>query len=410
MSAPCRPSGRPEFLTLPPEIRSNIYAELVAAHRNRHPKNPNPRGSGGDIYEEYSFHLNVFQVSKKVYAEAYEVFRRENVFIVIESPWTRAELQLVVDAQVPLVTRGTYAANFYPYHMAASIELPDMQYSKDLTSRFVICKDDLEAFCQLWYYNEISTPNLNDHLRFTLALSNPSPVKDGYQTSNVSLPKSLQKELLAPFTRIKSLPQIKLSGDIYEDIEADFRRKLALPADTPETCLERCTRLKDSGNSQFAMSEYTKAIKLYEQAFTAMHIPTHGRYRKVWGDLFYDKTLQGGRYDQESGIRMRLMLRVKLVSNVMQAYLKLGKFLEVHFWGTRSVDTLRDSIGEIPQSPPDGFPAPKEWGRICYRLGLAYEKLGNEPKAREYVRLAANWLPEDDVVQRKKVELAPKLL
>ena len=77
------------FLMLPPELREKIYAELVSSRRNRHQL--------ADGYSRYHFHLNIYRANRQIYGEARDVFRRQNVFVKIQTPWHQAEEHVAVE-------------------------------------------------------------------------------------------------------------------------------------------------------------------------------------------------------------------------------------------------------------------------------------------------------------------------
>ena len=67
------------FLRLPLELREAIYGLYFSpADRLR----PHMRGGG-----QYKFEFDLLRTNKQIYYEALTVFRRENVFIRIETPW-----------------------------------------------------------------------------------------------------------------------------------------------------------------------------------------------------------------------------------------------------------------------------------------------------------------------------------
>jgi len=73
------------LLTLPPEIREDIYRIILDPDANRlHNR---------DKYTDYNFHdaLVLFKINKQIYIEARKVWRDLNVFVRIETPWPEAQ-------------------------------------------------------------------------------------------------------------------------------------------------------------------------------------------------------------------------------------------------------------------------------------------------------------------------------
>jgi hypothetical protein len=81
------------FLSLPLELRESIYSlyfkpadRLVQGHILE------SQGFFGGVYK---FDFDVCRVSKQVYREAQAVWRRENVFVKIATPWPSAGMYRV---------------------------------------------------------------------------------------------------------------------------------------------------------------------------------------------------------------------------------------------------------------------------------------------------------------------------
>lgn len=70
------------FLRLPLELREAVYSLYF---------NPASRLVDGEFGGgQYRFEFDLYRVNKQVYSEAENVFRRENVFVRIETPWPTA--------------------------------------------------------------------------------------------------------------------------------------------------------------------------------------------------------------------------------------------------------------------------------------------------------------------------------
>ena len=99
-----------------------------------------------------------------------------------------------------------------------------------------------------------------------------------------------------------------------------------------------------------------------------------------------------------------MTLRIKLVANMVEVYLKLGLPIEAKFWGWRSINLVRENMGAGADIPRFDFPAAGAWGKVYYRTGVACQLLGDEAEARELFRIAADWLPNDQNAQQKRKE------
>lgn len=79
MAADEEMSERPHLLTLPPEIREEIYRLILTPNANR-VYNP-------DKYTDYDFHdaLVLFKINRQIFIEARKVWRDLNVFVRIVS-------------------------------------------------------------------------------------------------------------------------------------------------------------------------------------------------------------------------------------------------------------------------------------------------------------------------------------
>ncbi|KAK7518038.1 uncharacterized protein IWZ02DRAFT_308128 [Phyllosticta citriasiana] len=394
-------SSPSHLLNLPAEIREEIFSHVLSpsAARIELP----------DDYVKYRFHLGLFRVNRQVYREARHVFYRLNTFVRIETPWPEAKQHITEEGRVPLVVCGDEAEVFEHAHLWVDIEPFQYSYPLDKSCNMVLLLDDLAAFCKIWYYSDLTHPGLNMHLRLTLRLRNPHKIDD----QDSKLPKSLQQKLLEPFGCIKSLNDTQIFGQYDESVFHALCAAQAIPNESPEECLEKATRLKDAGNVALKKNEPREAIRLYEEAFLAIHIVCCGRRRSIWGNAHFETILGSGQYESQHGQLVRLILRVKLVANIMQAYIKLENWEEVKFWGMRSIQLMRESMGIDPHDEDDepmlGFAAANEMGKIYYRTGLACKYMENTEQARKLFRVAARYLPRDPLVARDLASVALRI-
>ena len=81
------------FLRLPLELREQVYSHYV--HPGDHlvqNADLEARGFYGGVYR---WDLSVLHVCKQVYAESKKVWRRENVFVKVATPWPSAGMYRV---------------------------------------------------------------------------------------------------------------------------------------------------------------------------------------------------------------------------------------------------------------------------------------------------------------------------
>lgn len=266
---------------------------------------------------------------------------------------------------------------------------------------------DIAEFCQMWYYSALTYPGLNEHLRLTLTLRNPYvPTAE-----QASLPKALQQKLLEPFGIVKGLYELRVLGEHDSSVEKALRDAIAVPYPTPEQCLEDATELKDAGNELLKKQQYLEAIEVYRKSFAKMHVVCRGRARSVWGDAFYQQDLRGGKFDGQNGATVRIDLRVRLVANIVLAYLKLEEWDEAHFWGMRSIMIMREAMGaeDGEDQVVTSFVAADAMGKIYYRTALASKELGDKSEARKLLRVAAAYLPHDETIRKEQAAVALRL-
>ena len=187
-----------------------------------------------------------------------------------------------------------------------------------------------------------------------------------------------------------------------------MRKEMKVPYDSPELCLEEATKLKDAGNAAMR-KDPARAIELYFESFEKIHIICTGRRRSIWGDAWFDRILDGGPFAGEHGQVVRLILRVRLVANIVKAYLDLEDYTMAAFWGMRTIKMMRDATGSEEDEPMLSFPAAVEMGKIFYRTAVAYKAQGDTSEARRLLRVAAGYLPRDEAIKRELASVALRL-
>jgi len=385
------------FLKLPGEIREAIYHEVLCSVNNKF--------DAGNQYKKYAFDLNLFLTCQQVYQEARTVFRRDNIFISIETPWPEAQNHVAIDGYVPIVISGNKAMSFQHMHMKVKINAPHFSMAQlaEPMRRFVILVDDLPLFTEMWYYSDLTHPGMNAHLRMTLILRDPYALA----FEEKPIPKAIQRKLLEPFGMVKGLYEVDVEGDHYDSVEKTMRDLMAVPYPTVESCLEDATRLKDDGNAALRKGQYKEALRLYRESFLRLLIVCDGRRRSIWGDAYFQAQCKSGQFLGQNAQLVRLVLRIRLVSNTVMAYLKLEEYEEAIFWGMRTISLMQLNLDT--DDAILAFPAASETGKIYYRTAVAYRAMGDKLKARELMRTAIKYLPNDPIVKRDYVSLAPQL-
>jgi hypothetical protein len=233
----------------------------------------------------------------------------------------------------------------------------------------VVLLDDLHLFCQVWFYSALSYPALNHHLRTTFTLQDPY-----YPADPKPIPLALQKRLLLPFEAIKGLYETEVEG-YDESVKSELERLMAKPVDTLQKCCEDGAEFMQQGDQTLAEGDATKALDLYIQAFRSIHIIITGRTRRVLGDPFFNDGIEDGRFSGQSGTTVRIILRIKLVSRVVAAYLKLSQWEEAVFWGMRSIRIMREAMESEFEDFLSEFVGAEDVGLLYLRTAIAMKKM-----------------------------------
>ncbi|KAF2822514.1 hypothetical protein CC86DRAFT_373009 [Ophiobolus disseminans] len=372
------PSKPFPFLALPLELRESIYS-LYFKPSDRLVRNVilEKKGYYGGVYR---FDVDLYCANKQIYAEASQVWRRENVFIKISTPWPSAGMYRVyllatdgrdfVDAEhggtvehiaseglVPIVCANDAADSFNTHLAHVQITAPFHQAVPEHS--VIVLLDDLHLFTQTWYYSALSYPMLNERLTTACVLRDPAAHPE------------IQRRLLYPFEQVKGLYHMDIAG-YNTTVTKELRRRMAIPIPTVTECCEQAEVFMEHGDQALALNNTQEALDLFGQSFKAIHILIHNRTRRVLADMFFRTEIESGRYANQSGMTVRIILRLKLVSRYILAYLKLGQWGEAAFWGMRSIRIMRESMDTEYEDFLGELVGGEDVAMIYVRTGLAF--------------------------------------
>ncbi|KAI0606798.1 hypothetical protein TUN205_08956 [Pyrenophora tritici-repentis] len=331
------------FMRLPLELREQIYS-IYTNPADHLVKNVDleARGFFGGIYK---WDFDLWTVSKQIYAESKKVWKRENVFVKIATPWPSAVNHISSEGLVPIVCTESRANAFSSHHGVVQITAPF--HGVVAEHMVVMLVDDLHLFAQTWYYSALSYPMLNERLSTIFILRNPNR-EEGSDEQDIGVPLSIQRRLLYPFEHVKGLHGTEFQN--YDpSVQAELSRLQAKPIPTLQEALESATDYMEAGDVALTApntdteTSALQALDLYRKALHAIHILIHNRTRRVMADMFFHDSVTKGRYAGQTGITIRVMLRLKLVSRTVAAYNKLGRWDDAAFWGMRSIRILRET-------------------------------------------------------------------
>lgn len=277
-----------------------------------------------------------------------------------ERYWDRADKSaanhIASEGLVPIVCTDASAATFSSHAAVVQITAPFHQAVPEHT--VIVLLDDLHLFTQTWFYSALSYPMLNDRLSTTFELRNPST------------PVGVQKRLLLPFTQIKGLYQMEVRG--YADgIKRALEAGMAVPIRGLAECCDAAVCEMERGDAEMQEGRAQEALDAYIAAFRAIHILIHNRTRRVLADVFFHASITTGRFAGQTGMTVRVVLRLKLVARVVLAHLRLGSPDEAAFWGMRSIRIMRESMDVEFEDFLAEFVGGEDVGLIYVRTGVA---------------------------------------
>ncbi|KAI4934825.1 hypothetical protein J4E85_002685 [Alternaria conjuncta] len=383
------------FLRLPLELREQIYSiYFTPADHLVRSEELEAKGFYGGVYQ---WDFNLWLANKQIYAEAKTVWRRENVFVKIATPWPSAVNHISSEGLVPIVCTDARADAFNDFHAVVQITAP---FHGEVPEHMVVMLvDDLPLFTKTWYYSALSYPMLNERLSTTFVLRDPygenGEAVIGQEQQDHNIPLPLQRKLLLPFEHVKGLSSTHIHG--YSPVVREELASLqAIPIPTLRESVENATDHMLAGdvllasatpspiNTLTADEKHTaaqQALDLYNKAFHSIHILISGRTRRVLADDFFHEAITTGRYAGQTGITIRVVLRLKLVSRTIAAYNALGQYAEAAFWGFRSIKILQESLNPDFEHFLTEFLEGSDVGWIYVRAGLAFWQMERDREA-----------------------------
>ncbi|KEQ61880.1 uncharacterized protein M437DRAFT_76050 [Aureobasidium melanogenum CBS 110374] len=394
------------LLELPREIRDNIYTHLFEPEANRR--------TTCDGLTTYTYsHNNLFCVNRQIYHEARRIFLEQNTFIKISTPFPESRYQ-VADHGVPIVASEACADDFSQHGLSVAIAFPLTAAEEQDT--FIIHIDDLPKFCETWFYSAADYPDLNGHLALTLELRNPSsstPLDGDSIPAEKKVLKALQERLLYPFGRIKNLLRVNVTGVPKPDeaVVAEFKRLMAIPLGSPLERLILATEHKDAGNVALMANQPLEALEHYRKAWEAMFIVVNGRSREIHGERYFETFLTSPPFEGQHGSMVSVVLRVRLVANTLLAYHKLRDLETVVHIGMRTINIMRGGRENLEpdEEAANGWIAGPEMGKIYYRTALAFKEMDDKYEARQLLKVAVLYLPNEQRVRELVRECALRL-
>ncbi|KAJ6274786.1 hypothetical protein PSV08DRAFT_384388 [Bipolaris maydis] len=425
------PSSAPAFpfLRLPLELREQIYSYYF--HPGDHLVRSTALEAKGFFGGVYHWDFDVFYVNKQIHRESKRVWRRENIFVKIATPWPSAgmyRVYILATEGVPeqlhryggISLSGSHHAQanaFSGHHAVVQIDSPMQIVTPE--HMVVMLADDLPLFTRTWYYSALSYPTLNERLNTTFMLRNPAKTDDNrdedseeqdQEQDGLGVPLAIQRKLLHPFEHVKGLHDSIFIG-FSNTVQSELARLQARPIPSLEQSLESATDYLAAGDAALAKStEPTalEAIELYKKAFHAIHILVHGRTRRVMADVFFQDAVTNGRYAGQTGVTVRVVLRLKLVSRFLAAYNQLARWDDAAFWGMRSVTILEESLNPDFEMFLAEVLGGSDVGMIYLRTGIAFWHM--ECKREDWMGELISYADDDLAGSRRLWDAAVRFL
>jgi hypothetical protein len=274
---------------------------------------------------------------------------------------------------VPIICTDHRANCFNDHHALIQITAPFHEVVPD--HAVVLLLDDLHLFTQTWYYSALSYPMLNERLSTALVLRDPD-LDEVDEGDEKDIPLSIQRKILLPFGEVKGLHSTEVEG-FDKSIERELRAAIAEPPPTLRDSCELSTKLLQEGDAHLARGQAgaSAALDSYRAAFHAIHILIDGRTRRVLADAFFHAKITSGTYAGHTGMTVRVILRLKLVSHMVSAYLVQAAWAEAAHCGMRSVRIMGDAMDTEFEDFLAELVGGDDVGLVYVRAGLALYKM-----------------------------------
>lgn len=274
---------------------------------------------------------------------------------------------------VPILCTDRQADCFNDHHALIQITAPFHQAVPEHT--VILLLEDLHLFTQTWYYSALSYPMLNDRLSTAFVLRDPD-MDDVDEGDEKDIPLALQRKLLLPFSQVKGLYSMDIEG-YNETVERELRDAMAVPPPTLQSSCESATKLLHEGDAHLVRGAEgaEEALESYKAAFHAIHILIEGRTRRVLADTFFHAQITNGIYAGQTGMMVRVILRLKLVARMLSVFLTQQNWGEAAFWGMRSVRIMSDTMDTEFEHLLADLVGGDDVGLIYVRTGIALYKM-----------------------------------
>jgi hypothetical protein len=176
------------LLDLPREIRDQIYTHILSPTANLH--------TTSEETHTYTYtHSSLLLSCRQLHHEASRILHEQNTFVKISTPFPESKYQVGEDG-VAIIASEDVAERFTQHSLHVNIVFAGVERDEDV---FVIHIDDLDKFCESWFYSAADYPELNKHLSLGLTLQDPlSNAVLGGGAVIEKMRKSLQQKLLFP--------------------------------------------------------------------------------------------------------------------------------------------------------------------------------------------------------------------
>ncbi|CAI6334788.1 unnamed protein product [Periconia digitata] len=369
------------FLRLPLELREHIYSYYFRPADRLDVSN-----FAGGLYR---FEFDLLRVNKQVHLEAHNLWRRKFAYFVrLQTLWPNAVHHISNEGLVPIVAYGPRASNFKEH--AFLLEVSSHQDPDQSEHPMIMLLDDIPQFAQTWFYSGLTYPGLNEALNLKCTARN---LEQRGTSSNIleddeksTIPLDMQKRLLLPFGKIKGLSGTQLAH-FDKSVEDDLLTAMAAPYPPVHECFEECITLIEKGDELLSITPRTigtarSALESFFAAFHAMHILIDGRKRRVLADAYFHENITEGRFKGQMGSAIRIILRIRLVSRCVLAYLRMGEYGEAAFWGMRSVRIMSEQMSSEFDAFIADYIGSEDMGMINARTAIAFTML--ESGAHEF--------------------------